>query len=109
MNKLTYIFKGDYINREQEKLFIYDVISTFNRDEVTGIGIKVNNNPWALELFSFITIDTKYLKRGRFIKWLAMHYEEKLITHNVFLMDLSIDQVDMLFLQCTKMLMIMTM
>ncbi|WGE45994.1 toll/interleukin-1 receptor domain-containing protein [Actinobacillus equuli] len=88
MNKLTYVFKGDYANRVQEKLFLHDVMSTFNQDEITGIGVKVNNNPWNLELFIFITIDTNYLQRDRFLKWLSINYEERSITHNVFLMGL---------------------
>ncbi|HGO5854095.1 TPA: toll/interleukin-1 receptor domain-containing protein [Mannheimia haemolytica] len=85
MNKLTYIFKGDYINRVQEKIFINDVISSFSGDQVTGIGIKVNNNPWNLEVFTFVTIDTNYLQREEFLGWLSSNYKEKSINHNVFL------------------------
>lgn len=88
MNKLTYIFKGNYANRGNEKRFISDVISSFDRDEVTGIGIKVNNNPWALELFTFVTIDTKYLQRERFLKWLDNKHQEKSVIHNVFSINL---------------------
>ena len=51
MDLLTYIFKGSYVNRKKDKYFIKNILSTFNKDEVTGIGVKVNNNPWAFEVF----------------------------------------------------------
>ena len=57
MDLLTYVFKGSYINRQKDKSFIENVLSTFNADEVTGVGIKVNNNPWSFEVFVFFKID----------------------------------------------------
>lgn len=54
MDLLTYIFKGSYVNRKKDKYFIKNILSTFNRDEITGVGIKVNNNPWSFEVFIFI-------------------------------------------------------
>lgn len=88
MDLLTYVFKGSYVNRQKDKSFIKNVLSTFNRDEITGVGIKVNNNPWSFEVFIFITIDTNYLKREKFIEWLKQ-FDDKYSLHNIFLGDAS--------------------
>ena len=84
MDLLTYVFKGSYVNRQKDKSFIKNVLSTFNRDEITGVGIKVNNNPWSFEVFIFITIDTNYLKRKKF-----KQFDDKYSLHNIFLGDAS--------------------
>lgn len=88
MNFLTYIFKGSYVNRQKDKYFIKNILSIFNRDEITGVGIKVNNNPWEFEVFIFITIDTNYLKRERFTEWVKQ-FDNKYSLHNIFLGDVS--------------------
>ena len=88
MDLLTYVFKGSYVNRQQDKSFIKNVLCTFNRDEITGVGIKVNNNPWSFEVFIFITIDTNYLKREKFIEWLKQ-FDDKYSLHNIFIGDVS--------------------
>ena len=88
MDLLTYIFKGSYVNRQKDKSFIKNVLSTFNKDEITGVGIEVNNNPWSFEVFIFITIDTNYLKREKFTKWLKQ-FDDKYSLHNIFLGDAS--------------------
>lgn len=88
MNLLTYIFKGSYVNRQKDKYFIKNILSIFNRDEITGVGIKVNNNPWEFEVFIFITIDTNYLKRERFTEWVKQ-FDNKYSLHNIFLGDVS--------------------
>lgn len=88
MDLLTYVFKGSYVNRQKDKSFIKNVLSTFNRDEITGVGIKVNNNPWSFEVFIFITIDTNYLKRKKFTEWLKQ-FDDKYSLHNIFLGDAS--------------------
>jgi len=84
---LTYVFKGSYVNRQKDKSFIKNVLSTFNRDEITGVGIKVNNNPWSFEVFIFITIDTNYLNRDRFTEWIKNFYNRYSL-HNIFLGDM---------------------
>ena len=88
MDLLTYIFKGSYVNRKKDKYFIKNILSTFNKDEVTGIGVKVNNNPWAFEVFIFITIDTNYLKREIFTEWIKQ-FGDKYSLHNIFIGDVS--------------------
>ena len=88
MDLLTYVFKGSYVNRKKDKSFIKNVLSIFNRDEITGVGIKVNNNPWEFEVFIFITIDTNYLKRERFTEWVKQ-FDNKYSLHNIFLGDVS--------------------
>lgn len=90
MDLLTYVFKGSYVNRQKDKSFIKNVLSTFNRDEITGVGIKVNNNPWSFEVFIFITIDTNYLKREIFTEWIKQ-FGDKYSLHNIFIGDLSKD------------------
>lgn len=90
MDLLTYVFKGSYVNRQKDKSFIKNVLSTFNKDEITGIGVKVNNNPWALEVFIFITIDTNYLKREIFTEWIKQ-FGDKDSLHNIFIGDLLKD------------------
>ena len=88
MDLLTYVFKGSYVNRQKDKSFIKNVLSTFNRDEITGVGIKVNNNPWSFEVFIFITIDTNYLKMEKFTEWLKQ-FDDKYSLHNIFLGGVS--------------------
>lgn len=88
MDLLTYIFKGSYVNRKKDKYFIKNILSTFNRDEITGVGIKVNNNPWSFEVFIFITIDTNYLKREKLTEWLKQ-FDDKYSLHNIFLGGVS--------------------
>lgn len=88
MDLLTYVFKGSYVNRQKDKSFIKNVLSTFNKDEITGVGIKVNNNPWSFEVFIFITIDTNYLKREKFTEWLKQ-FDDKYSLHNIFLGGVS--------------------
>ena len=90
MDLLTYIFKGSYFNRQKDKSFIKNVLSTFNKDEITGVGVKVNNNPWALEVFIFITIDANYLKREIFTEWIKQ-FGDKDSLHNIFIGDLLKD------------------
>ena len=84
MDLLTYVFKGSYVNRQKDKSFIKNVLSTFNKDEITGVGIEVNNNPWSFEVFIFITIDTNYLKKEKFTEWLKQ-FDDKYSLHNIFL------------------------
>ncbi len=84
MDLLTYVFKGSYVNRQKDKSFIKKVLCTFNNDEITGIGVKVNNNPWEFEVFIFITIDTNYLNRDRFAEWIKEFYDRYSL-HNIFL------------------------
>jgi MTH538 TIR-like domain (DUF1863). len=81
---LTYAFEGSYVNRQKDKSFIKNILSTFNRNEITGVGINVNNNPWSFEVFIFITIDTNYLKREKFTEWLKQ-FDDKYSLHNIFL------------------------
>ena len=88
MDLLTYVFKGSYVNRQKDKYFIKNVLSTFNRNEITGVGIKVNNNPWSFEVFIFITIDKNYLKMEKFTEWLKQ-FDDKYSLHNIFLGGVS--------------------
>lgn len=90
MSKLTYIFKADYANRKPEHKFIKSILDRFSCDEVTGIGLKVNNNLWCFEFFIFITIDTDFLIRDTFDAWLKENFKSKSIFHNVFLNELQI-------------------
>lgn len=90
MDLLTYIFKGSYVNRKKDKSFIKNILSTFNKDEVTGVGVKVNNNPWVFEVFIFITIDTNYLNQDRFAEWIKK-FDDRYSLHNIFLGDMPQD------------------
>ena len=90
MDLLTYIFKGSYVNRQKDKSFVKNILSTFNKDEVTGVGVKVNNNPWAFEVFIFITIDTSYLNQDRFAEWIKK-FDNRYSLHNIFLGDMPQD------------------
>ncbi len=84
-NLLTYVFKGNYLERSTDRDFIKDIILHFTPDEVTGLGVKINNNPLALEVFIFITIDTNHLHRETFSKWLKDNHPNKFVEHNIFL------------------------
>ncbi|MCW9698223.1 toll/interleukin-1 receptor domain-containing protein [Avibacterium sp. 20-129] len=89
MDKLTYIFKGNYFNRNNDRDFICSIVGEFDENQVTGIGVKVNNNPWGLEVFIFVTIDTAYLNKNEFNDWLKNNHDERDVTHNIFLGEIS--------------------
>ena len=53
MTDNSYLFALDYGNREDEKIFVGEVLDTFDRDSLTGAMLWINNNPYSLELFLF--------------------------------------------------------
>lgn len=84
MKLLTYVFKGNYYNRTDDKVFIEGIISTFNKNEITGLGISVNNNPWNFQFYIFVTLDECYLEKSRFNQWIKNKYPKRVNMHNLF-------------------------
>ena len=62
MDTKIYIFSLDYGKRSEEKMFIKDILRNFDEDTVVGCGIFVNNNPYALELLFYVSIENIVIK-----------------------------------------------
>ncbi|QPB41910.1 toll/interleukin-1 receptor domain-containing protein [Rodentibacter haemolyticus] len=90
MNLFTYVFENDYLNRVPVANFIKDILNNFTTDEITNVGIWVNNNPWRFEFFTFVTMDSNFISKESFDNWLENNHSLKSILHNVFIGDLSI-------------------
>lgn len=81
----TYLFSLDYGNRKGEKEFIKAVINRFDRFELTGCGVFVNNNPYNLELYFSLSFEKNDYE---FDSWLSHNYPNKLRTYNIFAEEL---------------------
>lgn len=80
-----YLFDLDYGNREREYPFIKDILNSFNKDELTGCGVAVNNNPYNLEFILFCAFEENADKFERFLK---NYYPERRVMVNYFLSDI---------------------
>ena len=81
-----YLFDLDYGNREREYPFIKDILNSFNKDELTGCGVAVNNNPYNLEFILFCAFEENADKFERFLK---NYYPERRVMVNYFLSDIT--------------------
>lgn len=81
----TYLFLLDYGNRKTEKDFIKSVVNKFNKFELTGCGIFVNNNPYNLELYFSVTFEKHDVE---FESWLSNSYPHKMRAYNIFAEEL---------------------
>lgn len=86
-----YCFECDYGTRSQEKIFIKDCLQNFNPDEITNIGISVNNNIYSLEFYIFLHLDKKI--KSKFEAWLSESYPSKYRKLNLFTKDLLLFNV----------------
>jgi TIR domain len=76
-----FCFKLDYSKRTLEIPFIKNILKNFTKNEVTNIGIAVNNNIYSLELYLFLYIEGEQV-RDRFVKWINVHYKSKKMVYN---------------------------
>ena len=76
MDTKIYIFSLDYGKRSEEKMFIKDILRNFDEDTVVGCGIFVNNNPYALELLFYVSIEKDV---ARFEEFLRKKHNKNLI------------------------------
>ena len=81
MTDNSYLFALDYGNREDEKIFVGEVLDTFDRDSLTGAMLWINNNPYSLELFLFLNFQKK---SEVFESWLKANFPHKKRIYNVF-------------------------
>lgn len=81
----TYLFSLDYGDRKNEREFVKDVLDHFNRFQLTGSGLFINNTPYNLELYFCLSFE----KDDRhFDSWLSKHYPHKIRAYNVFVNEL---------------------
>ena len=85
MDTKIYIFSLDYGKRSEEKMFIKDILRNFDEDTVVGCGIFVNNNPYALELLFYVSIEKDV---ARFEEFLMQKYSNKKRIFNYFMDDI---------------------
>lgn len=81
----TYLFSLDYGDRLNEREFVKDVLSHFNRFQLTGCGLFINNNPYNLELYFSLSFEKD---DKNFDSWLSEYYPHKLRAYNVFVFEL---------------------
>lgn len=81
----TYLFSLDYGDRLNERGFVKDVLNHFNRFQLTGCGLFINNTPYNLELYFSLSFE----KADKdFDSWLSENYPHKLRAYNVFVSEL---------------------
>lgn len=85
MKHKTYLFSLDYGNRMEERKFVKDVLDNFNRLQLTGCGLFVNNNPYNLEMYFSLSFEKA---DSNFDSWLSKNYPHKIRAYNVFLPEL---------------------
>ena len=78
MDAKIYIFSLDYGKRSDEKLFIKEILRNFDKDTVVGCGIFVNNNPYALELLLYVSIEKDVARFEEFLM-------QNIVIKNVYL------------------------
>lgn len=81
----SYLFSLDYGNRLEERKFVKDVLDNFNRFQLTGCGLFVNNNPYNLEVYFSLSFEKA---DSNFDSWLSQNYPHKIRAYNVFLPEL---------------------
>lgn len=81
----SYLFSLDYGNRIEERMFVKDVLDKFNRFQLTGCGLFVNNNPYNLEMYFSLSFEKS---DSNFDSWLSQNYPHKIRAYNVFLPEL---------------------
>lgn len=80
-----YIFELNYAERIKEKDFILDALKQYNKNELVGAGIYVNNNPYNFQMLLYLNfaVDT-----DQFEEWLKTNYPEKQRRFNYFIGDI---------------------
>lgn len=81
----SYLFSLDYGNRLEERKFIKDVLERYNRFQLTGCGVFVNNNPYNLEMYFCLSFEKG---DSDFDSWLSLNYPHKIRAYNVFVPEL---------------------
>lgn len=81
----SYLIDLDYGNRKDERSFLKDILSRYNKDALVGSLLFVNNNPYHFELLWFINFESGH---EDFDKYLATNYPTKKRAYNRFVTDL---------------------
>lgn len=81
MTDNSYLFSLDYGNRKDERIFVGEILDTFDRDSLTGAMLWINNNPYSLELFLFLNFQKE---SEVFENWIKANYSHKKRIYNVF-------------------------
>lgn len=82
-----YLFNCSYAARTSELGFIQKLLSCFNHDELTGITLLVNNNPYNLEFLMVLIFEKNDIA---FDHWLNTHYPDKKVS---YLFNYSMDEI----------------
>ena len=64
----TYIFRGNYGDRQSEANFIKDAMKNFDKETLTGVGAVVNNNIYSLQLIIYFALEKDFDKFELFVK-----------------------------------------
>lgn len=81
----SYLLELDYGNREQERDFVKDVLSRYDRNTLVGSILFVNNNPYHFELLWFLNFEKSH---EDFDRYLASKYPTTRRAYNRFVEDL---------------------
>ncbi|MRG48991.1 TIR domain-containing protein [Chitinophaga sp. SYP-B3965] len=82
-----YLFNLSYARRTDELEFIKSILARFNNEELTGITLLVNNNPYNLEFLLLVIFEKNDTE---FDSWLGIHYPQKKMN---YLFNYSIDDI----------------
>ncbi|ELA8062735.1 toll/interleukin-1 receptor domain-containing protein [Vibrio parahaemolyticus] len=85
LNHKTYLFSLDYGDRKNEREFVKDVLDRFDRFQMTGCGLFINNNPYNLELYFCLSFEKD---DKDFESWLSKHHPHKVRAYNIFVNEL---------------------
>ncbi len=83
----SYLFNLSYAKRTEEREFIKDILTNFNNEELTGITVLVNNNPYYLEFLLLLVFEKS---DDRFDDWLTKQYPGK---KNNYLFNYGLEEI----------------
>ncbi|SDG15723.1 toll/interleukin-1 receptor domain-containing protein [Chitinophaga filiformis] len=82
-----YLFNCSYAERTNELGFIQKLLASFNHDELTGITLLVNNNPYNFEFLMLLIFEQNDMA---FDNWLSIYYPNKKVS---YLFNYSMDEI----------------
>lgn len=77
----SFLISLDYGDRENERLFVADILNNFDRNTLIGAAIYVNNNIYHLSCHLFLNFEEDAEK---FEGWLVQNYPNKQRIYNLF-------------------------
>lgn len=82
----TFIIRLDYGDREHERLFVADILDSFDKNSLCGANLFINNDPYGLELL----LSLNFEKDGDIFEvWLRDKYPSKRREYRLIFDDIS--------------------